>query len=95
MDVLGAFFWLLHTIIQLVIILLIVNAVLSWLLAFDLVGRGNRFVNTLWDATQRLTNPLLAPIRRVIPPVGGLDLSPLVLILGLMFLEQLLVRLAY
>ena len=86
----GPFLWLFGAIVQLVIIVLIVNAVLSWLIAFEIVSRRNAFVNQIWDATQKLTDPLLKPIRRIIPPVGGLDLSPIVLILGLLFLEQLL-----
>jgi len=86
----GAFIWLVNTIIQLIIILLIVNAVISWLVAFDVVSRRNRFVSTVWDMTTRLTDPMLRPIRNVIPAVGGLDLSPMVLILGLGFVQVLL-----
>jgi len=86
----GAFVWLVNTIIQLIIILLIVNAVISWLVAFDVVSRRNRFVATVWDMTTRLTDPMLRPIRNVIPAVGGLDLSPMVLILGLGFVQVLL-----
>lgn len=86
----NAVFWLIDTIIGLVIIVLIVNAVLSWLISFDVVSRRNRVVATLWDATTKLTDPLLNPIRRVVPIVGGLDLSPLVLLLGLGFVQQLI-----
>jgi YggT family protein len=86
----GAFVWLVNTIIQLIIILLIVNAVISWLVAFDVISRRNRFVSTVWDMTTRLTDPMLRPIRNVIPAVGGLDLSPMVLILGLGFVQVLL-----
>lgn len=86
----GAFMWLVNTIIQLIIILLIVNAVISWLIAFDVVSRRNRFVATVWDMSTRLTDPLLRPIRSVIPSVGGIDLSPMVLILGLGFIQVLL-----
>lgn len=86
----GAFLWLVNTVIQLIIILLIVNAVISWLIAFDVVSRRNRFVATVWDVSTRLTDPLLRPIRNVIPSVGGIDLSPMVLILGLGFIQVLL-----
>jgi YggT family protein len=86
----GPFLWLFGAIVQLIIIVLIVNAVLSWLIAFEIVSRRNAFVNQLWSATQRITDPLLRPIRRIIPAIGGLDLSPIVLILGLLFLERLL-----
>jgi YggT family protein len=86
----GPFLWLFGAIVQLIIIVLIVNAVISWLVAFDIVSRRNAFVGQIWDFTQRLTDPLLRPLRRVIPPIGGLDLSPIVLILGLLFVERLL-----
>lgn len=86
----GPFLWLFGAIVQLIIIVLIVNAVLSWLIAFEIVSRRNAFVNQIWGTTQRLTEPLLGPIRKVIPSIGGLDLSPIVLILGLLFLERLL-----
>lgn len=86
----GALFWLIETIIQLAIIVLIVNAVLSWLFAFDVVSPRNRFMAQLYEFTQRLTRPMLEPLRRFIPPVGGVDLSPLVLILGLGFVSQLI-----
>ncbi len=86
----GPFLWLFGAVVQLVIIVLIVNAVLSWLIAFEIVSRRNAFVNQIWTTTQRVTDPLMKPIRKVIPPVGGLDLSPIVLILGLLFLERLL-----
>ncbi|MBL8559874.1 MAG: YggT family protein [Hyphomonadaceae bacterium] len=86
----GPFLWLFGAIVQLIIIVLIVNAVISWLVAFDIVSRRNAFVAQIWDFTQRLTDPLLKPLRRVIPPIGGIDLSPIVLILGLLFLVRLL-----
>jgi YggT family protein len=80
---------LISMVINLLIWLLIINAVLSWLLAFDVVNRSNRLVNTIWDFTNRLTEPLLRPLRKVIPQIGGIDLSPMVLILGLIFLDNL------
>jgi YggT family protein len=86
----GAVLWLINTVIWLLIWLLIVNAVLSWLIAFDVVNRSNRLVNTIWDFTNRLSEPLLRPIRRVVPLIGGVDLSPLILILALGFLQQLI-----
>lgn len=86
----GPFLWLFGAIVQLIIIVLIVNAVMSWLIAFEIVSRRNALVNQIWGTTQRLTDPLLKPIRRIIPPIGGLDLSPIVLILGLLFIERML-----
>ncbi len=86
---LPALLWLFDTLVGLIIFTLIVNAVLSWLIAFEVINRRNRVVSTVFDLTQRLTDPLLAPIRRVIPLVGGVDLSPIVLVLGLGFIQTL------
>jgi YggT family protein len=80
---------LISMVINLLIWLLILQAVLSWLLAFDVVNRSNRLVNTVWDFTNRLSEPLLKPLRKVIPLIGGIDLSPMVLILALIFLDNL------
>jgi YggT family protein len=91
----GAILWLIHTVIELIVLILVVNAVLSWLIAFDVVNKQNRAVNAIWDFTNRLTEPLLRPIRKVIPLIGGVDLSPLVLILGLLFLERLLAEVVF
>ncbi len=68
----------------------IIGAVLSWLIAFSVVNRGNRLVSTVSDLCFRLTEPVLAPIRRKVPTIGGLDLSPVVLILGLLFIKYFL-----
>jgi YggT family protein len=87
----GALLWLFSAIVQLIIIVLIVNAVLSWLIAFQIVNPyRNAFVRQIWEMAQRLTDPLLRPIRKVIPTMGGIDLSPIVLVLGLLFLERVL-----
>ena len=84
---------LIDTVIQLYIYVLIAAAVLSWLIAFNVVNTHNRFVAMIADALWRLTEPVLAPIRRILPSLGGLDLSPVVLILLLIFLRNLLAEL--
>ena len=84
---------LIDTIIQLYIYVLIASAVLSWLIAFNVVNTHNRFVAMIAEALWRLTEPVLAPIRRILPNLGGLDLSPVVLILLLIFLRNLLFEL--
>ena len=81
---------LISTVIQIYIYILIASAVLSWLIAFNVVNTRNQFVAMLADALFRLTEPALAPIRRVLPNFGGLDLSPVVLILLLFFLRNLM-----
>lgn len=85
-----AFLHLVNTVITIYIWLLIAQAVLSWLLAFGIVNRYNRVVATIGDFLWRITEPLLRPIRRVIPDLGGIDISPVILILLLWFLRDLL-----
>jgi YggT family protein len=86
----NALLWLINTVIQIYIWLLIAQAVLSWLLAFGVVNRYNRVVAMVWDTLGRLTEPLLRPIRSFLPNLGGLDISPVILILLLVFLQRLI-----
>jgi YggT family protein len=69
----------------------IISAILSWLVVFDIVNRRNRVVYLIGDSFHRLTEPALRPIRRVMPDLGGLDISPVVLILGLIFLRDVVI----
>jgi YggT family protein len=75
-------------VISLYIWVIIIGAILSWLIAFDVVNRRNRAVFTIADSLYRLTEPALRPIRKVLPDLGGLDISPVILILGLIFLRD-------
>ncbi len=81
--------------LQLFIYCLIVSAILSWLVAFNVVNTSNRFVYMVGDFLHRLTEPALRPIRNIIPNLGGIDLSPIVLILGIIFIQGVLSRFAY
>jgi YggT family protein len=81
---------LISTVITIYIWLLIAQAVLSWLLAFGVVNRYNRVVAASSDFLWRITEPLLRPIRSVIPDLGGIDISPVILILVLYFLRDLM-----
>ncbi|MEM1103166.1 MAG: YggT family protein, partial [Pseudomonadota bacterium] len=63
------------------------NVIMSWLIGFNVVNRHNRIVDMIWRTTVSVTEPRLGPIRRVLPSLGGLDLSPIVLIIGLQFLQ--------
>lgn len=81
---------LIDNIIYLYSIVLIVNIVLSWLTTFDIINISNRFVYAVLEASYKLTDPLLNPIRRVMPNIGGLDFSPVILFLLLGFLRNLL-----
>ena len=84
------FLWLISQVIWLYIYILIASAVLSWLIAFNVVNTRNDIVRNVGYFLYRVTEPVLAPIRRVLPSMGGFDLSPVILIIGLMFLERLI-----
>ena len=84
------FLWLVQTLITLYIWILIAAAVLSWLVAFNVVNPYNQIVRAIGDALYRLTEPALRPIRNLLPNLGGLDISPVILILLLLFIERLL-----
>jgi YggT family protein len=80
---------LLNTVISVYIWLLIASVVLSWLIAFNVVSTGNGFVYSVRDFLYRVTEPLLRPIRNLLPNLGGIDISPVVLILALYFVRDL------
>ena len=80
---------LFDNLISLYIWILIINAVVSWLVAFNVLNTSNRFVYSLLDISYKLTDPPLNYIRRFLPNLGSIDISPIVLILGLMFLRNL------
>jgi YggT family protein len=86
---------LIGTVIGLYIWVLIATAVLSWLTAFGIVNRHNQIVNAIGRFCYALTEPVLRPIRRIIPLIGGVDLSPLILILLLWFIRDEIVYLLY
>lgn len=80
-------FELIRAVLGLIQVVLIVYVVISWLYAFDIVSRRNAFVNSVWEFTRRLSDPILRPLRRIIPPIAGVDLSVLVLLLILWLLQ--------
>jgi YggT family protein len=67
---------------------IIIMAVMSWLLAFDVVNMRNDLVRSIWNAVNALTEPALRPIRRFLPAIGGMDISPIVLLLLLSFVQM-------
>ena len=83
-------FILLDSIITIYLWIIIVNAVLSWLVAFNVLNTQNRFVFSVLDATYKITDPALNKIRRFIPTFGSIDISPVILILFLMFLRNII-----
>jgi len=77
-------------VIDLYIWVVIASAILSWLVAFNVVNTSNRFVYSVAEMLYRLTEPALRPIRSIIPNLGGIDISPVILILFLLFLRDVL-----
>ena len=77
--------WLITELIWLYMICVIISVVMSWLIHFQVVNMSNRFVYIVYDVVHRLTEPALKRIRRIMPSLGGLDLSPIVLLLLLTF----------
>ncbi len=78
--VLDIYFWI-----------IIAMVVMSWLVAFNVVNPTNTFVRQIRYALYRLTEPLLGPIRRVLPDLGGIDISPVILLIGLWFVQNLVI----
>ena len=83
-------FILLDSIITIYLWIIIINAVLSWLVAFNILNTQNRFVFSILDTTYKMTDPALNKIRRFIPTFGSIDVSPVILILLLMFLRNII-----
>ena len=70
--------------------ILVINVILSWLVAFNILNTSNRLVYSILDVTYRLTDPLLRPIRNFLPNLGSIDISPIVLILLIIFIRNLI-----
>ena len=83
-------FLLVDSIINIYIWVIIINVILSWLITFNVLNAQNRFVYLLMDSSYKLTSPLLERIRRFIPNLGSIDISPIVLILLLVFIRNIL-----
>lgn len=77
-------------VLNLYVWLLIAAAVLSWLIAFNVVNPYNSFVRSVGEFLYRITEPLLGPIRNILPNLGGIDLSPMVLILIIFFIQRVI-----
>ena len=88
-------FVLFDSVVTLMIWAVILSAVFSWLIGFNIINIQNRLVYIIVDALNRFTNPLLIPIRRFLPNLGGIDLSPVVLILLLIFFRNLVFEYFY
>lgn len=83
-------FRVLLAVVDLYMMVVFVTVIMSWLITFNVVNLSNRVVYIIWDICRRLTEPVLARIRQYLPDLGGIDLSPIVLLLGLWFLEMVI-----
>jgi YggT family protein len=79
---------LIHTVISLYTVVLLIHVVLSWLTAFNVVNPRHQFVLAVLRITSALCEPILSPIRKILPNLGGIDISPIILILILQFLDN-------
>ena len=75
--------------------IIIVQAIMSWLIAFNVINTHNEFVRQIWGSLDRMPEPLYRPIRKILPDFGGLDLSPLVVLVGLAIIERVLLEVQY
>ena len=83
--------WLIVTILDIYVWVLIATVIMSWLIAFNIINRGNDIVRQVNYALFRLTEPVLGPIRRLMPDLGGLDISPVIAIIVIYFIRYLVV----
>lgn len=83
--------YFIHPLLTLLVIVVFINVILSWLVGFNVVNPHNQLVSTIGRLTEAVTAPLLNPIRRVLPTLGGIDFSPLVLLLVIFFVRDWLV----
>jgi len=90
-----SFFLLIIQIIDFYIWIIIANAILSWLVAFNVINLHNQFVYQVARALDGLTEPALRPIRNILPDLGGIDISPIALIFGLFFVQNLIREYAF
>lgn len=75
--------------------IIVASAIFSWLYAFGIINTGNQAISMIGRSLYQLTEPALAPIRRIMPNLGGLDLSPVVLLLGIFLIQNLIARNVY
>jgi YggT family protein len=85
------FLWLILNILNLYFYVILASVIMSWLIGFNVINGSNPYVRQIGYALRRLTEPLLGPIRRFLPDLGGLDISPIILLLGLQFVQYLIV----
>ena len=81
-------FYFIAPLLTLLFWIVLISVILSWLINFNVINPRNQFVATIWRISATVTEPFLGPIRRILPPLGGFDLSPVVLILLIFFIRD-------
>lgn len=87
MNILNPFFALIHLVINIAVIIIIAQVILSWLIAFGILNLNTDFVRSIWGGLNRITEPFYSKIRGFLPQIGGLDLAPLVALLIIQFIS--------
>ncbi|WP_434054895.1 MAG: YggT family protein [Roseibium sp.] len=91
----GSLLDVISTALYLYSLVIIASAIFSWLYAFNIVNSNNQVINTIGRVLYNLTEPALRPIRRFMPDLGGIDISPVILLLIIMFLQSFIARMAF
>jgi YggT family protein len=90
-----AIFQILYVLLNVIWWIIIIQAVMSWLIAFNVINTHNDFVRSIWQALDKMTEPLYRPIRKIMPDFGALDLSPMVVLLLLYIVTNIILPNAY
>jgi YggT family protein len=92
----GSFlYFIVDGLLGLLVVAIIISAILSWLVAFDVINLRNQFVYNIARFLDALTRPILGPVQKVIPPIGGVDISPIIVLLVIQGIRQFLLPLAF
>jgi YggT family protein len=92
----GSFlYFIVDGLLGLLVVAIIISAILSWLVAFDVINLRNQFVYNIARFLDALTRPILRPVQKVIPPIGGVDISPIIVLLVIQGIRQFLLPLAF
>jgi len=89
---LSALYWIVDTLFGLLLVVIIANAILSWLVAFDIVNLRNRFAYSVAHFLEAVTRPVMRPLQRIIPPLGGIDITPIIVILLIQAIRGFLLK---
>lgn len=92
MDLVGMLAFIAYQLINVFIFIVIIGVVMSWLIAFNIINIRNQFVNMIWRTANSLTEPVLRPVRQMLPNMGGIDISPLIVIIVLWAVQGYILR---